>query len=323
MAKFKYQFNTQSLRIEKVDTTWKQRIVKLLSVLSSGLVIGLVLTFFAFSFFDSPKEKVLQRENQQWELQYQILSERMDQMKYVLNDLQDRDDNIYRVIFEQEPVPVSQRAAGYGGGNRYDGLEGYNNSEIIIRASKKLDSIASKSYVQSKSFDDVFELARNKEQMLASIPAIQPVSNKDLKRISSFYGYRTDPIYKVRKLHEGMDFSAPTGTPVYATGDGVIKMVNKSRKGYGNTLMIDHGYNYQTLYGHLSKFVVKKGQKVKRGQIVAYVGNTGKSTAPHLHYEVRKNERKVNPMYYFFNDITPEQFEEVIANSTKPGQSFD
>ncbi len=323
MPKQKYQFNTQSLRIEKVDSTWKNRLMKLLSILSSGLVVGILLTFFAFSFFDSPKEKMLQRENDQMELQYQILSDRMEGMKLVLNDLEDRDDNIYRVIFEQEPVPPNQRAAGFGGVNRYDELEGFKNSELIIETTKKLDSIASKAYVQSKSFDEVFNLAKNKEKMLASIPAIQPVSNKELKRISSFYGYRTDPIYKVRKFHEGLDFSAPTGTPIYATGDGVVKQVKRSRRGYGNTIQLDHGYNYITLYGHLSKFNVAKGDKVKRGQVIGYVGNTGKSTAPHLHYEVRKNGKKMNPIYYFYNDLTPTQFEAVLANSLKPGQSFD
>ncbi len=323
MGKAKYQFNTQSLRIEKVDTSLKSKILYILYVTVSGLAFALVLVFLLYSFFDSPKEKMQQRELEQMTLQYEILMDRLNKFEIALADLQEQDDDIYRTIFEAEPIPASVRNAGFGGANRYDKLKGYKNSEIIIEATKKMDLIHGKIVVQSKSFEEVFELVKNKESMLASIPAIQPLSNKNLKRISSYFGHRTDPIYKVTKFHRGIDFSAPTGTPIYATGDATVKSIKRSRRGYGNVLILDHGYNYTTLYAHLSKFAVRKGQKVKRGEIVAYVGNSGKSTAPHLHYEVRKNDQHLNPIYYFFNDLSPEEFDEVVTNSQKPGQSFD
>ena len=251
------------------------------------------------------------------------MNDRLAQMQKLMDELSDRDDNIYRVIFEAEPIPKSVRRAGYGGIDRYSRLEGYENSELLIETSKKLDKIASQVYVQSKSFDEVYDLALNKEKMLASIPAIQPVSNTDLKRLSSYYGYRPDPIYKVRKFHAGVDFSAPQGTPIYSTGEGVVTKVKRSRRGYGNTIEIDHGFGYVTFYAHLKEFKVKKGQKVKRGELIATVGNSGRSTAPHLHYEVRKNKRTVNPIYYFFNDLTPEEFETILDRSKIPSQSLD
>jgi murein DD-endopeptidase MepM/ murein hydrolase activator NlpD len=282
-----------------------------------------VVIAIAYTFFESPKEKILKREIAQYKLQYKILNERIEQLGVIAQDLQERDDDIYRVIFEAEPVSRDLRKAGYGGSDKYARLAGYQNSDLLISTTQKVDQLAAKMYVQSKSFDDVFRMAKNKEKMLAALPAIQPVSNKSLKRISSYYGYRTDPFYKVRKFHEGIDFSAPTGTPIYATGNGRVSYVHYSNGGYGNRLEIDHGFNYKTVYAHLSKFAVKKGEKVRRGQIIGYVGNTGKSTAPHLHYEVRKNNRPVNPIYYFFNDITPEEFETMVALSRRPSQSMD
>ncbi|MCF8404850.1 MAG: M23 family metallopeptidase, partial [Bacteroidales bacterium] len=220
-------------------------------------------------------------------------------------------------------VPSAIRKAGFGGADRYAKLEGYKNSDLIINMTKRLDMIHGQLVVQSESFDEVFDLARNKAQMLACIPAIQPVANKDLKRLSSYYGYRTDPIYKVRKFHPGIDFSAPTGTEIYATGDGIITEITRSRRGYGNKLEIDHGYGYTTMYAHIHDFKVRKGQKVKRGQLIATVGNTGKSTAPHLHYEIRKDDKRVNPIYYFFNDLTPEEYSRVLELSALPTQSLD
>ncbi len=297
--------------------------LKALWVVFTGMVFAMVVIFIAYAFIDSPKEKMQKREISQLRYQYQVMGDRLNNMEKVLDDIQDRDDNIYRVIFEAEPIPSSVRKAGYGGVDRYAKFEGYKNSDIIVSTAKKLDKIASELIVQSKSYDDVFEMAKNKTAMLASIPAIQPVSNKDLKRLSSYYGYRTDPMYKVRKFHAGLDFSAPTGTEIYATGDGVVKEIKHSRRGYGNRLVIDHGFGYQTMFAHISKFKVKKGQKVKRGQVIALVGNTGKSTAPHLHYEVIKNGKSVNPIYYFFNDLTPAEYETLLELSTRPGQSLD
>ena len=229
-------------------------------------------------------------------------------MAAVLDDIESRDDNIYRVIFEAEPIAENIRKAGFGGINRYKKLEGFKSSELMKESSNKMDKILKQLYIQSKSFDEVMDMAMKKKEMLASIPAIQPVSNKDLKRMASGYGYRIDPHYKTRAFHAGMDFTAPRGTPIYATGDGVVTRADRKAKGYGNHVRIDHGYGYVTLYAHMYKIKVRPGQKVKRGDIIGLVGNTGKSVGPHCHYEVRKNGKPLNPVHFYFNDLTPEQY---------------
>ena len=323
MAKTRYTFNTKTLAYEKHRRTLGQKVFRFFLFLTSTLAFSVILIFLAYSFLGSPHERVLEREIAQYELQFQITNDRLDQMQKLMDELADKDDDIYRVIFEADPIPRSIRQAGYGGVDRYAKLEGYSNSELLIQTAKKLDNIASQVYVQSKSFDEVFELARNKEKMLASIPAIQPVSNTNLKRLSSYYGYRPDPIYKVKKFHAGVDFSAPQGTPIYSTGEGVVVKTKHSRRGYGNTIEIDHGYGYKTFYAHINEIKVKRGERVKRGQVIATVGNTGKSTAPHLHYEVRKNNRTVNPIYYFFNDLSPDEYETLLDLSKLPNQSLD
>jgi murein DD-endopeptidase MepM/ murein hydrolase activator NlpD len=276
-----------------------------------------------FYFFDSPKERMLEREVKQYELQFKLMNERLQKIQAVLTDMADRDDNIYRVIFEAEPIPSEARKAGYGGADRYSAMEGYRNSGIIIETTKKLDQITSQMYVQSKSFDEVFQLAKKKELLLSSIPAIQPISNQDLRRLSSYFGYRPDPYYKVSKFHSGVDFTAPTGTEVYATGDGTVIEAARSKGGYGNVIMIDHGFGYKTMYAHLHQFRAKKGDRVKRGQVIATVGSSGKSTSPHLHYEVHKNNTPINPINYFFNDLTPEQYDQVLMLSQRPSQTMD
>ena len=281
----------------------------------------MVLVFF--QFFDSPKEKTLNREIAQLTTQYDLVQDKLSQVELVLDDIQKRDDNIYRVIFEADPIPSSIRKAGYGGVNRYQELNGFKNTELVVETSKKLDQITKQLYIQSKSFDDIIELAKNKADMLAAIPAIQPVSNKDLSRMASGWGYRIHPIYKTRKLHTGMDFSAKTGTPIYATGDGKISKVRRSRKGYGNYVVIEHGYGYKTLYAHMSKYIVKKGQSVKRGEVIGYVGSTGTSVAPHLHYEVHKDGRKINPVNFYYNDLNPDEYEKMLEISSRSNQSFD
>lgn len=323
MAKVRYHFNTQSLKIEKVKVTFKQRFLRFLSVFFTGLVFAALVLVLAYNFIDSPKERILRRELEQYKLQYSILNDRLDKIQAVVSDLRERDDNIYRVIFESEPIPASVREAGYGGVDRYARLEGFKNSEIIINTTRKLDLITSQLYVQSKSFDEVFALAKRKEELLASIPAIQPVANKDLRRIGSYFGYRTDPFYKVTKFHEGIDFTAPVGTDIYSTGDGRVVNIEFSRRGYGNLIEIDHGFGYKTVYAHLSKMNVKLGQKVSRGEVIGFVGNTGKSTAPHLHYEVRKNGKAIDPINFFFNDITPEEYAAMIELSQRPSQTLD
>lgn len=323
MARNRYRFNNKTLEFEKVRITSKERLQKLASHLLTGLVFAAAVIVFAYNFLESPKEKMQHREIENLKLHYEILNDRLEQVLAVLNDLQDRDDNIYRVIFEAEPVPSSIRHGGFGGTDRYAKLLGYSHSDLVINTTRKLDVIASQLYVQSKSFDEVFDMAKNKEKLLAALPAIQPVSNRDLRRIGSFFGYRTDPFYKIKKFHEGVDFTAPVGTEVYATGDGVVTAVERLKVGYGNYIVIDHGFSYETVYAHLSKFNVRRGQQVKRGQVIGYVGNTGKSTAPHLHYEVRRNGMPVNPIHYFYNDITPEEYDQLIELSARPGQTMD
>jgi len=323
MAKTKYIFNDKLLSYEKAKTSPLERFFRVMLFLITATAFAFAIIFVSYTFFESPKERILKSEVSQYELQYQIMNDRLNKLQNLVDEMSDRDDNIYRIIFEAEPIPKSVRQAGYGGVNRYMRLEGYNNSELLIETAKKLDNIASELYVQSKSFDEVYEMARNKEKMLVCIPAIQPVNNKNLKRLSSYYGYRIDPIYKIKKFHAGVDFSAPQGTPIYASGAGTVIKTKRSRRGYGNTVTIDHGYGYVTFYAHIKDIKVKKGEKVSRGQIIATVGNTGKSTAPHLHYEVRKNDRTVNPIYYFFNDLSPDEFETVLSLSKLPNQSLD
>lgn len=323
MAKVRYHFNTNSLKIEKVKISFKQRALKFVSIMATGMVFSAAILLAAYNFMESPKERMLKREIEQYKLQYSILNNRLGQVQAVVNDLQDRDDNIYRVIFESEPIPSAVRKAGFGGSDKYSKLEGYKNSEIIKNTTQKLDVITSQLYVQSKSFDEVYELAKRKEEMVASIPAIQPVSNKNLMHIGSHFGYRTDPFYKVMKFHEGIDFTAAVGTDIYATGDGVVAQVERARTGYGNCIVIDHGFGYSTLYAHMSKMDVKRGDRVKRGQVIGHVGNTGKSTAPHLHYEVHKNGKAIDPINFFFNDLSPEEYALMIENSQRPSQTLD
>lgn len=323
MAKIRYQFNTKSLKIEKVQVTMKERLKRLAGSMAFGLVFGVVVIVLAYNFISSPREKVLLNELEQYKLQYKIMNDRLDKVQKVLSDVQDRDDNIYRVIFEAEPVPSEIRKAGFGGVDRYEQLERIPNSEIVVNTAKRLDEITSQLVVQSKSYDEVFKLAKDKEKLIASIPAIQPVDFHDLRRIGSLFGYRTDPFYKVTKFHEGIDFTAAVGSPIYATGDGVIAEAEYNSGGYGNKIVINHGFSYETVYAHLSKIKVKKGQKVKRGEVIGLMGNTGKSTAPHLHYEVHKAGTPMNPIYFFFNDITPAEYQAMIELSAQPSQTLD
>jgi murein DD-endopeptidase MepM/ murein hydrolase activator NlpD len=323
MSKSKYYYDKKSLSFKKIERNWKYRLKSGAIFLISSVCFASIMIFIAFRFFDSPKEKILIRELDKMTLQYEILDRNLNQIEAVLDNIKERDDNIYRVIFEADPIPNSIRKAGMGGINRFKGLEGYNNSDLLINSTKKLEQISKQIYIQSKSFDEVIQMATKKSDMMASIPAIQPVANKELKRIASGFGRRIDPYYKKPKYHYGVDFSAPKGTPIYATGNGKITKVKKSRRGFGNHVVIDHGYGYESLYAHMSKYIVRKNQNVKRGDIIGYVGNTGKSTAPHLHYEVHKNNKKVNPAYYFHNDLSPEEFDRMLELATQENQSFD
>jgi murein DD-endopeptidase MepM/ murein hydrolase activator NlpD len=323
MAKTKYKFNPDSLRFDRIELTVRERLLRSLAFLVGSLIIAVLYGAIFFVFFNSPKEKSLKREIAQLSLQYDMMNREMDKLDRVLDHLQETDDNLYRTIFEAEPVSASLREGGIGGVNRYEELEGYDYSDIVIETAGRLNKIMKKVYVQSTSFDELKTLAAEKEEMLAAVPAIQPISNKDLKRTASGWGYRIHPVYKIRKFHYGMDFTAPTGTEIYSTGDGTVVSVLSSKRGFGNHIVIDHGYGYTTLYAHLSRFNVKKGQKVNRGDVIGYVGNTGLSTAPHLHYEVKLNGKNVDPANYYFNDLTPEEYERMIEIAMKSGQSFD
>jgi hypothetical protein len=323
MGKIKYKFNPDSLSYYKVESSFKQKALKVSAYFFAFLVnasIGYLLYSLAF---DSPKEKGLKRQISEMNLNIELFNKQLDNIESVLSDMQQRDDNIYRTIFEAEPLNYSVREAGFGGSNRYKDLEKLENSQMVISTAKRLDIIKGKVVIQSKSYDELMKMAVSKEKMLASIPAIQPIANKDLERTASGWGYRIHPIYKIKKFHYGIDFTAPTGTDVYVTGDGIVAEIESSHRGYGNSVIIDHGFGIKTLYAHLDHFNVKKGQKVKRGDIIGFVGNSGLSTAPHLHYEVLRGGEKVNPINYFFNDLTADEYDRMIELSMQPGQSFD
>lgn len=321
--KVKYFYNTHTLKYEKVELSIGRRVMRILGYLASVAVFASIVMIISYTYIDSPKEKRLKREIENLTLQYDLIKDRMQIMEVVLQDLEDRDDNIYRVIFEAEPISDDIRKAGYGGINKYNALEGYDYSEIMIESTKKLDQVAKQMYVQSKSYDELLKEVKNKNKLLASIPAIQPISNRKLKALASGFGYRIHPVYKTSKMHTGMDFTAKIGTPIYATGDGYVITADGSGRGYGNHVVINHGYGYQTLYGHMSRIKARRGQSVKRGEIIGYVGNTGTSTAPHLHYEVRKGGRPINPVNFYYNDLTPLEYEKMLKISLTSNQSFD
>ena len=284
---------------------------------------GALMVFVMYQFIESPRQKVLKRELENMKLHYELLDKKMLQAQDVLGGIQTRDNNIYRTYFEANPIPEEQRKAGFGGVNRYKSLEGFDNSEMILDATRNLDILSKQLYVQSKSLDEIIDLAKDKEKLLASIPAIQPVSKQDLTRMASGYGWRLDPFTKARKMHKGMDFTSPKGTPIYATGNGKVIRADSRATGFGKHIRIDHGFGYVTLYAHLSKYNVKKGKLVKRGDLIGYVGSTGRSQAPHLHYEVRYNKRAINPINFYYGDLSPEEFQEMLKMASQEGQSLD
>jgi len=322
MAKTKYQFNPESISYEEVEINLKTRALNFLKHVASSLVLAVLMVVVLFNYFGSPKERSLIRENQELLVHYERLNNEFNQMRVVLGDLEQRDDNIYRVIFEAEPIHNNIRKAGFGGVNRYENLENLKNADLVISTKKKLDQLSKSIYVQTKSYDDVETMVNNKFKLLAAIPAIMPIAIKDFNRISAGYGWRVHPIYKTRKFHDGMDFTGKLGTPLYATGDAVVKKV-RTLRGYGKTVVLDHGYGYTTLYAHLNGYNVKRGQKVKRGEVIAFLGNTGKSTGPHLHYEIRKSGKPLNPINYYFNDLTADEYDRMVAFAANTGQTMD
>jgi Membrane proteins related to metalloendopeptidases len=323
MPPTKYKFNPDSLSFDKIRLGIRTLLFRSLAYFVGSVFVALIYWVIFAAFFDSPKEKALKREVQQMTIQYELIHREMANVENVLEDLQKTDDNLYRTIFEAEPIPSTLRDGGMGGVNRYEALEGYNNSNLVIETANRLDKIRKKVYVQSKSFDDLIKLALNKEEMLKCLPAIIPISNKDLTRTASGYGWRIHPIYKISKFHYGMDFTAPLGTDVYASANGTVVGVLSAQRGLGKHIIIDHGFGYSTIYAHLSNFNVRVGQKVQRGDIIGFVGSTGTSVANHLHYEIKLNGVNVDPVNYYFEDLSAADYEKMVEIASKTGQSFD
>ena len=322
MAKVKYQYNPDTLSYSKIlpkkGAFLKNLILVLLAILLTGFFGFMVLS----NIIESPKVKVQKRELENMKLNYELLFKRATQHADRLEELEGRDNTIYRQFFEATPVSDEVRKAGFGGVNRYQALEGFDNSKMIMDLTKQMDVLSKRIVVQSKSLDEIVKMAENKEEMLASIPAIQPVKKEELTRMASGYGMRMHPILKIRKMHEGMDFTAKPGTPIYASGNGVVTRANRSPS-FGNVVYISHGYGYKTVYAHMKTIATRKGKKVKRGDIIGYVGSTGRSVSPHLHYEVHKNGRPVNPIYYYYGNLSPEEFVAMQKAADQDGQSLD
>jgi len=323
MPRTKYKFNPESLNYDEVKLSYKDVLFRFFAYFLGSVLVAVVYWFIFAMLFNSPKEKILKREIEQLSIQYNLINREMVNVERVLEDLQNTDDNLYRTIFGAEPIPATLRRGGEGGRNIYKNLEGYDNSQLVIETTGQLNRIQRQLYLQSKSFDEIIEMAQRKEDMLRSIPAIMPISNKDLTRTASGFGLRMHPIYKIVMFHSGMDFTASLGTDIYATGDGTISVVQSSQRGLGKHIVIDHGFGYTSTYAHLNDFNVRRGQKVRRGDVIGYVGNTGTSVANHLHYEIKLNGNHVNPVNYYFEDLSADEYELMVEIASKTGQSFD
>lgn len=320
--KHTYKFNPHTLSYEKVAVGARDAIRKISFTVLFGLVLGVLFMIVGYQFIDSPKERALKREIAQYKRQVKSLNSRVTRAEKVLEDLENRDDNVYRTIFEAAPISPSVRNSGIGGVDRYQDLQGYDNSELLTYTNKRVDELSKRLYIESVSLDEVYDMAVNKQQRLASMPAIMPVAKNRCKLVSGF-GSRYHPILHYRRMHTGVDFAAPKGTPIYASADGTVTTAGRDGKGlsgYGITVVVNHGYGFQTLYAHMNDVKVKSGQKVKRGELIGHVGSTGLSQGPHLHYEVIQNGTKVNPVFYFFNDLTPSEYEEVIEAANQENQ---
>lgn len=318
-----YRYNPQTLSYDRVYPSIRSRILVILRHLLSGILIGFSGLFIFLYVFGSPQEEALKKENRMIRMQYDILSKRIDQAFKILEPIQERDDYMYRAIYQAEPISQSIRTSGVGGIGRYEELEKISNSDLILQTVQKMDVLDKQLYVQSNSLDEILQMVRTQKERIHHTPSIVPVADKDLTRVASGYGPRIHPIYGIAKMHSGMDFTAPTGTHVYATADGVVTVARDAGGGYGKYVDIDHGYNYLTRYAHLNKMNVKEGQKVKRGEVIGEVGNTGLSTGPHLHYEVRVRGNAQNPAYYYHGDLNPEEFEAMLQVSANRGNIMD
>ena len=325
MSKVKYYYDPDTLSYRKIEPKKSRRYRNIALFFAGSALFGLfaLILLLNTNLVNTPRELSLNRELKNYELQFELLDKKMQQTEEVLANIEDRDNNIYRLYFEANPIPEEQRRAGFGGINRYKSLEGFNNSEMVIATTKRLDIIKKQMAIQSKSLEEIALLAKEKEKLLAAIPAIQPINNSELTRMASGYGYRSDPFTKARKMHRGMDFTAPRGTPIYASGDGKITRADNNSSGYGKHIRIDHGYGYMSLYAHLSKYNVKRGQKVKRGDLIGFVGSTGRSEAPHLHYEVFKDKERINPINFYYGSLSLKEFENMLKFANQENQSLD
>ena len=323
MRKIKYYYNAHTLRYEKLVTPFRVKLLRIFAFIATALVTSALISYVAFQFVGSPTEKLVRRENERLKYRFQDLNKQVDDLQQKMAELEKRDNQVYRSIFEAKPIPDSARAKAIERENEIARVEKMEGDVLVQSIQASLRNLSQRIAVQNKSYTELSSLMKNKENILAATPAIQPVSNQELNRIASGFGHRIDPIYKTVKMHAGLDFSAPQGTPIYATADGQVKIAGRHDGGYGNYVVINHGYGYETLYGHMVRVKSRRGQKVKRGEIIGYVGSTGKSTGPHLHYEVHKNGQKLDPVYFFYNDLSPQQFNELLKRAQASNQSFD
>ena len=323
MKKIKYYYNTNTLRYEKLEVPLQVKLLRIFGFIAAALVTAALISYFAFQFVGSPNEKLLRLQNERLRDRYADLNEKAKSLDQQMAELEKRDNNVYRAIFEANPIPDSARAKEIENEKEIATVEGMANNQLLSSIIQTLTTLSSRVKVQSKSYEQIDELIKNKEKLLSHTPAIQPLSNKDLNRIASGFGYRIDPVYKTVKMHAGLDFAAPQGTPIYATANGTVTIAGNKGNGYGNHVIINHGYGYETLYGHMVKVKSNPGQKVTRGEVIGWVGSTGKSTGPHCHYEVHKNGNKIDPVYFFYNDLTPDQFDRLLKQAAASKQSFD
>jgi murein DD-endopeptidase MepM/ murein hydrolase activator NlpD len=323
MKKVKYFFNTHTLRYEKLETPLRVRLLKVIGFIAASIVTGLLIYTIAFRYFASPREKILRQQNESLQENYTLLIERVNQLELQMDEIENRDNNVYRTIFGASPIPDSARVKDMERRKEVKLVQSMGEDALIISINTQLNRLALLEAYQLKSFDEITRLVKNKEVWLASIPSIQPISNKNLTRIGSGFGYRIDPVYKDRRAHKGVDFTSPLGTPIYATGDGKVVDAGFSTGGHGNRVVINHGFGYQTLYGHMYRIKARVGDEVKRGEVIGYVGSTGKSTGPHVHYEVHHNGVEVDPIYFFYNDLSPAQFDRILKLAATSNQSMD
>ncbi len=323
MKKIKYYYNTNTLRYEKLETPLRVKLLRVFGFVAAALVTAALISYLAFRFVGSPQERILQQQNRALRDNYKELEDTLESIQRQMRELEKRDNDVYRAIFEANPIPDSARARELEVKQEIAKVEKIKDYQLVGSITTTIFNLNSRIAAQRKSYDEVEELVKNKEELLARTPAIQPVSNKDLNRIASGYGYRIDPVYKTTKFHAGLDFSAPQGTPIYATADGTVSTSGNTGNGYGNHVIINHSYGYETLYGHMVRVKSRVGQAVKRGEVIGWVGSTGKSTGPHCHYEVHKNGEKIDPIYYFYNDLTPEQFDQILKKAAASNQSLD